>query len=88
MPVDINGEPIVFGEWYWAMGRTGIVVGAGKFDRTWVTQSRIGFFVNGIGYDPVVWRYVKVEPQPELLFESEPAWTPTGGIRDESEQGT
>ena len=88
MPTDINGDPVVCGTWYWAMGRTGIVVGAGKFEETWSTQDRIGFFINGIGYDPGVWRYVQVVPPPEALFVYESARKPAGGIRDESEQGT
>lgn len=56
LPNDIHGIPVQLGPWYWARGRTGQVVGAGKFLAT-ISCSQCHFYINGTGYDAGTFDY-------------------------------
>lgn len=50
-PLDVNGERVEMGPWYWAISRTGQIAGAGKFAAT-IGWEEIHFYINGTGYSP------------------------------------
>jgi hypothetical protein len=65
-PTDIHGNPIEMGPWYWAKSRTGKIVGTGKFAVA-IGGGEVTWFINGTGYDPANFTFVKSE-LPDFSF--------------------
>lgn len=68
MPRDIDGDELMWGTWYWAQSPSALIAGAGQLKETLDLPGRVGFFINGIGYDPRGWSFAMCSPQPEELF--------------------
>lgn len=66
-PKDIYGNEIKMGPWYWARSRTGQIAGTGKF-ASCINSDECTFFINGTGYGPESFTYVKVVDDPMTNF--------------------
>ena len=62
-PRDIDGNIVVAGKWYWAMDRTGRIVGTGKIMFYIGSGGTPTWFINGAGYSPEGFKFVRaVDP--------------------------
>lgn len=77
-PLDIHGQPVDLGPWYWGIGRTGRVAGTGKFLAI-IGNGDVHFYINGTGYDARDFTYERAveplsatpAPQPPLAGQGE-----------------
>ena len=72
-PQDIFGNPIEIGPWYWAKSRTGKIVGTGKFSFV-IGSEECTWFINGTGYSPENFTFVRVVDAPEEYFARKHDW--------------
>lgn len=66
-PQDIYGKEIEMGPWYWAKSRTGKIIGTGKFAAI-IGSDECAWFVNGTGYSPENFAFVRVADDSEEDF--------------------
>jgi hypothetical protein len=64
--VDVVGNPVRMGLWYWAKNQAGKTVGVGIFGATISRPNDVGFYINGNGYAldifSIFWRAYGDEP--------------------------
>ena len=66
-PKDIAGHAIEMGPSYWAMNPRRDVIGTGKFAVP-IGADMVTFFINGTGYNPSCFTYMKYVGNPTLDF--------------------
>jgi hypothetical protein len=67
--MDVQGNPIVMGPWYWAKNRIGQIVGTGKFASIISRPDDVTFYINGTGYGVDSFTYLPAEdPAPRFAI--------------------
>ncbi len=69
-PLDINGNEIIIGNWYWAQDRRLKILGVGKFAVP-IGSTTILFWFNATGYSSESFSYAPAE-NPYSLFGVQP----------------
>ena len=71
-PLDINGDEIIMGNWYWVQDRRGKILGTGKFS-VMIGSNFVSFSIGNSTFLTGDFRaYAPVGVSPESLFGAEP----------------